>query len=70
MRLTACSCGLEHLDRIPRSWWMRLFTLRRHYECGRCGARMFIPKVLATHTGPMLTFPAPSALPARGAPTE
>jgi hypothetical protein len=49
---------------------MRLFTLRRHYECGRCGARMFIPKVLATHTGPMLTFPAPSALPARGASTE
>jgi hypothetical protein len=46
MRLTACSCGAEHLERIPRSWWMRLFISRRHYQCSRCRATMFIAKVL------------------------
>ena len=48
MRLTPCSCGAEHLERIPRSWWMRGFTARRHYQCSRCRATMFVPKVLAS----------------------
>jgi hypothetical protein len=51
MRLRACSCGTEHLERIPRSWWMRPFASRRHYQCSRCRATMFVPKVLAQRTG-------------------
>ena len=71
MKLRACSCGVEHLHRIPRSSWMRLFPSRRHYECARCGARLFIPKVLTFRpTGPMVTFPPASPRPARAASIE
>jgi hypothetical protein len=59
MRLTACSCGAEHHERIPRSWWMRLFISRRHYRCNRCQATMFVPKVLMARAGP--TQPSPAA---------
>jgi DNA-directed RNA polymerase subunit RPC12/RpoP len=56
MRLNACLCGAEHLQRVPRSWWMRLFTWRRHYRCSRCGARMFIAKVFPVRrAGPIAT---------------
>jgi hypothetical protein len=60
MRLTPCSCGVEHLERIPRSWWMRVFTARRHYQCSRCKATMFVPRVLASR--PAETTPQPSPI--------
>jgi len=47
MKLTVCACGVDRLDRIERSWWMRvLFPSRRLYRCGGCGAKLLIRKVL------------------------
>jgi len=48
MRLTVCRCGAAHLDRIERSWWMRLLLpSRRLYYCSNCRSKLLIHKVLA-----------------------
>jgi hypothetical protein len=36
-----CKCQSPSLERIPRSWWMRLFKSRRLYVCNVCKARVF-----------------------------
>lgn len=47
MKLTICECGTEHLERIERSWWMRLiFPGRRLYYCSACRSKRLIRKVL------------------------
>lgn len=47
MKLTVCGCGTEHLERIERSWWMRLlFPGRRLYYCNVCCSTCLIRKVL------------------------
>lgn len=65
MKLTMCACGAEHLERIPRSWWMRLFTSRRHYQCSQCGATLFVrkPPLRVNAMVPLRTAP-PGADPA------
>lgn len=54
MKLTSCRCGMEHLERIERSWWMRLlFPGRRLYYCSACRSKRLIRKVMvARHDGP------------------
>jgi hypothetical protein len=66
MRLTACSCGTEHLERIPRSWWMRVFTARRHYQCSRCKTTMFVPKVLSSQPAETTPQASPAGTIMRG----
>lgn len=53
MKLTACGCDTGHLERIERSWWMRLlFPGRRLYYCSACRSKRLIRKVLArAHAG-------------------
>jgi len=34
-----CSCGLAHLERIPRRSWMRWLPWLRYYQCTLCGGR-------------------------------
>ncbi len=47
MRLTACGCGTGRLERIERSWWMRvLFPSRRLYYCSVCRTTRLIRKVV------------------------
>lgn len=47
MKLTVCGCGSVHLERIERSWWMRLlFPGRRLYYCSACRSKRLIRKVL------------------------
>lgn len=36
VRFIYCGCGHEHLFRMQRSWWMRLFGARRLYLCTHC----------------------------------
>ncbi|RSZ32067.1 hypothetical protein EJO66_22770 [Variovorax beijingensis] len=39
-----CSCGLAHLERIHRRWWMKLFPWLRFYCCSRCGKSQLASK--------------------------
>lgn len=49
MKLTACGCGTEYLERIERSWWMRLlFPRRRLYYCSACRTKRLLRKVPLT----------------------
>lgn len=58
MRLSVCACGTEHLERIERSWWMRLlFPSRRLYWCSRCRRRQLIRKVLRMQAAPEAPLP-------------
>ncbi len=41
---TLCTCDERELVRIHRTWWMRLMSSKRLYECRGCGARLFAPK--------------------------
>lgn len=41
---TLCTCDESELDRIRRTWWMRLWSSKRLYECRGCGARLFVAK--------------------------
>ncbi len=41
---TLCTCDERELVRIHRTWWMRLRSSKRLYECRGCGARLFVPK--------------------------
>ena len=44
-KLFACGCEEPQLGRLERAPWMRLFPGFRHYQCGRCGTRIFRWKV-------------------------
>lgn len=47
MKLTVCGCGTGHLERVERSWWMRLlFPGRRLYYCSMCRSKRLVRKVL------------------------
>ncbi|NKE64275.1 hypothetical protein RAMLITH_00445 [Ramlibacter sp. RBP-2] len=47
MKLTVCGCGTGHLERVERSWWMRLlFPGRRLYYCSACRSTRLVRKVL------------------------
>ncbi|AGU53063.1 hypothetical protein VAPA_2c05030 [Variovorax paradoxus B4] len=39
-----CSCGLAHLERIHRHWWMKLLPWLRFYCCSRCGKSQLASK--------------------------
>ena len=41
---TICTCDESDLVRIHRTWWMRLVSSKRLYECRGCGARLFVSK--------------------------
>ena len=41
LKLFSCGCGIVHLQRIRRPWWMRLVLTFRLYRCLRCGADVF-----------------------------
>lgn len=56
MKLTICRCGTEHLERIERSWWMRLlFPGRRLYYCSACRSKRLIRKVLVARAAAVET---------------
>jgi len=40
----SCSCGLAHLERIHRRWWMKLLPWLRFYCCSRCGRSQLASK--------------------------
>ena len=40
-KLFGCGCEEPQLGRLGRERWMRLVPFFRHYQCGRCGARVF-----------------------------
>jgi hypothetical protein len=43
MKWTLCSCGGRELNKIQRTWWMRiLFPYRRLYRCARCTEHLFL----------------------------
>lgn len=35
--LIRCRCGAQHLNRIPRRWWMKWWPGRALYACTSCG---------------------------------
>lgn len=39
-----CSCGVQHLRRVRRKFWLRLLPWRRLYACGECGRVQLIDK--------------------------
>ena len=41
LKLFACGCGIAHLRRLRRPWWMRMVLTFRLYRCIRCGADVF-----------------------------
>ena len=49
LRMFTCGCGKAHLQRIERSWWMRLFPGFALYQCLRCARRVLRPRVRPQH---------------------
>ena len=45
-RSSCSTCEFDGLERIPRSFWMRLLPPLRHYHCNRCNAQLLAPKML------------------------
>ena len=42
--LKSCAdCEFAHVERIPRSWWMRVLPSMRHYHCGKCKSAILAP---------------------------
>lgn len=37
-------CDFAQLERVPRSFWMRLLPRWRHYHCADCSANVLAPK--------------------------
>lgn len=58
---TTCSCDQSELERVHRTWWMRLTSSKRLYECRGCGVRLFIPKQAVERIPRRLTRPADDA---------
>lgn len=54
LRFTTCGCGVRHLVRIDRSWWMKLFARRRLYVCAVCHERQFLRRPPAWLVPPTL----------------
>lgn len=45
--LKECStCDLSELERVPRSFWMRLLPGLRHFHCQQCRSNVMAPKRL------------------------
>ncbi len=44
MLLSTCACGLRHMERAPRSLWMRAIPLVRLYRCSVCGTQSLLSK--------------------------
>lgn len=42
VRFTTCGCGVRHLVRLERAWWMKLFERRRLYVCAICKERQLL----------------------------
>jgi len=43
---TPCaSCDFSQVERIPRSFWMRLLPSLRHYYCRQCKSSLLAPKL-------------------------
>src|SRR4051812_17535193 len=45
LRVFGCGCGKAHLQRIERSWWMRLLPTFALYQCLSCARRVLRPRV-------------------------
>jgi hypothetical protein len=60
LRVFGCGCGKRHLQRIERTWWMRLLPAFALYQCLGCGRR-----VLRFRMRPQHAYSAP--YPQRGA---
>ena len=43
--LFKCECAEPQLGRLERTGWMRWVPFFRHYQCGKCGARIYRWKV-------------------------
>lgn len=41
LKLFECGCGVAHLHRMPRPFWIRVVLSFRLYRCERCGADVF-----------------------------
>ncbi|WPH16938.1 hypothetical protein [Variovorax paradoxus] len=60
-----CSCGLAHLERIHRHWWMKLLPWLRFYCCSRCGKSQLASKravsfaITSLRSGEATQVPAP-----------
>lgn len=52
LKLFKCGCEEPRLGRLERTGWMRLVPFFRHYQCGRCGARIFRTKVDGVNYAP------------------
>ena len=44
MLLSTCACGLRHMERAPRSFWMRAVPFVRLYRCSVCGTQSLLSK--------------------------
>ncbi len=44
-RSSCTQCGFDGLDRLPRTFWMRLLPNLRHYHCGQCNSHVLAPKL-------------------------
>ena len=49
LRLFGCGCGKAHLQRMARSWWMRLLPGFRLYLCVRCLQLVLRPRMRQRH---------------------
>ena len=49
LRLFGCGCGCGHLQRVARSWWMRLLPGFRLYLCMGCLQLVLRPHVRQRH---------------------
>jgi len=49
LRLLGCGCGKGWLQRISRSWWMRLLPGFRLYLCVRCLQLVLRPRMRQRH---------------------
>jgi hypothetical protein len=41
---SCADCDFAHVERIPRSWWMRVLPAIRHYYCSKCKSAILAPK--------------------------
>ena len=45
IRLKVCDqCSFAELQRVHRTFWMRLLGSFRHYHCAQCKSRFLAPK--------------------------
>lgn len=64
----ACNCTIDHLSRVERRGWMRLFPDRGLYQCANCQKLQLLPEAAVNKA--KAEYAARKAAPGRRAPAR